>query len=207
MKQILLLLGLSFSLFSTGQNIVFQDANFKQFLLSSRIDFDTNTTVFPLIDANNDNEISLQEAQQVIRLNAYYVTVNNLEGLQFFTNLKSLELYVANVTEFNFPTLTALEVLNLSNVVGTINFTDFSVAGNTNLKQLTLSNNSLTTMDLSTNVNLTSLNIYSPSLTLLNLNNLSNLRSFSYFGQMTTIDLSDCVNLLTFYCFTHKSTV
>jgi Leucine-rich repeat (LRR) protein len=203
MKQTLLILSTLFCVLTYGQNITFPDSDFKQFLLNSRIDYDENGTVFPLIDANNDNEISQLEAQEVIRLNSFYVTVTNLEGLQFFTNLKSLELYVSSITQFNFPTLSALEVLNLSNVVAVINFTNFSVAGNTNLKKLTISENTLTNLDLSSNLNLTDLNIFAPSLTSLNLSNLSNLRYLSYYGQMTTLDISDCVNLLTFYAYSN----
>lgn len=199
MKQTLLLLSLLVSVFTFGQNIVFQDANFKQFLLSSRIDFDQNGTVFPLIDANNDNEISQQEAQAVVRLHAFYADINNLEGLQYFTNLKSLELLLANTTQFNFPTLTNLEVLTLNNVSSIINWTNFSISANTNLKKFTMSNNNLTSLDLSSNVNLTEVSIYAPMLTSFNLNNLSNLRSLSYLGKMATIDLSDCVNLLGLY--------
>ncbi len=200
MKTILLFFGLLLSVVSNAQNITFPDPNFKQFLLNSRIDFDLDGgTVFPLIDANNDLQISQQEASAVIRLHTFYTNISDLEGLQFFTNLKSFESLLANVSEFNFPSLNQLEVLSFNNISTEINFSNFSVAANTNLKKLTIGNNNLTSLDLSPNVNLTELNLYSPSLTALNLNNLSSLRYLYYYGKMATIDISDCVNLLTLF--------
>lgn len=200
MKTTLLFFGLLLSVVSSAQNITFPDPNFKQFLLNSRVDFDLNGgTVFPLIDANNDAQISQQEALAVVRLHTFYTDISDLEGLQFFTNLKSIEFILANFSEFNFPTLTQLEVLSLNNISTPINLSNFSVAANTNLKKLTIGNSNLTSLDLSANINLTDVNLFSPSLTTLNLDNLSNLRNLSYYGKMDTIDLSDCANLLTLY--------
>ncbi len=200
MKTILLFFG--FILFNIGnaQNINFPDPSFKLVLINSNINFDANYVIsYPPIDANNDDEISVQEAASVIRLNLAYAQINNLEGLQFFINLKYFESYFSNFTTFNYPTLVNLEELNLINSVGTSPLVNVNLVANINLKKLSLY--SLTTsLDLSNNINLRDVYIYSPNLTAFNVNNLVNLKNLSYYGKMATIDISDCINLLTLSC-------
>lgn len=67
------------------------------------INYNSNGTIFPMIDANNDDEITQAEAQLVQKLNLSYAELNDLTGLQYFTNLKSFESFF--FTEQVLPTL------------------------------------------------------------------------------------------------------
>lgn len=187
--------------FSNAQNIVFSDPNLKSLLLNSQIDYELNSGIsFPLIDSNNDNEISQQEALAVVKLNLAYATITNLEGLQYFTNLKSLLSYNGFFTQFDFPSLTNIEELLFQNIsIGPSPLTLINFSNHPNLKSLTFSS-TITSLDLSTNVNLERVSIFCPNLTSVNFNNLENLRELSYYGKSPTIDISDCINLLSLYC-------
>lgn len=201
MKQTLLFINLLLFSILSAQNIDFTNPNLKTFLLGSKIDYDlTGQVVYPFIDNNNDGEISLQEALLVKKLNFSYTEITDLEDLQYFTNLKSILSYYANLNEFNLPSLINLEELLLQNVlVGTSPITILDFSGNTSLKKLTLSSTT-TSLDLSSNLNLLELSLYCPNLTSLNLTNLENLKTLYYYGKMTTIDVSDCSNLLNLTC-------
>lgn len=197
-----LLLALLFLLqFSNAQNIIFSDANLKSVLLNSPVDYDVNYAVnYPLIDSNNDNEISQQEALSVVKLNLAYASISNLEGLQYFTNLKSLLSYNGFFTQFDFPSLTNLEELLFQNVsIGPCPLTLVDFSNHPNLKSLTFSS-TIASLDLSSNVNLDKVSIFCPNLTSVNFSNLENLRELSYYGKSPTIDISDCTNLLNLYC-------
>lgn len=187
--------------FGNAQNISFSDANLKSLLLNSQIDYEINSGInFPLIDSNNDNEISQQEALAVVKLNLAYATITNLEGLQYFTNLKSLLSYNGFFSEFDFPSLTNLEELLFQNIsTGLCPLTVVNLSNHPNLKSLTFAS-TITSLDLSSNVNLDKVSIFCPNLTSVNFSNLENLRELSYYGKSPTIDISDCTNLLSLYC-------
>lgn len=207
MKTKLLFVLLFLLQFSNAQNITFSDANLKSLLLNSQIDYEINSGInFPLIDSNNDNEISQQEALAVVKLNLSYASITNLEGLQYFTNLKSLLSYNGFFSEFDFPSLTNLEELLFQNVsIGPCPLTVINLSNHPNLKSLTFSS-TITSLDLSNNVNLDKVSIFCPNLTSVNFSNLENLRELSYYGKSPTIDISDCTNLLSLYCVASSST-
>ncbi|MCZ8196436.1 MAG: T9SS type A sorting domain-containing protein [Flavobacterium sp.] len=182
MKKILLLFSLLLIQFAVAQNITFADTNFKNLLLASKIDYNdpyfTGEFInYPSIDSNNDGEISQAEALLVIRLDMGYAEINDLSGLEYFTNLEGFNSLYFNSSSFNFPTLVNLENLTLSDAVSGLS--------------------NLTSLDLSSNINLkkVSCSVYGN----INLNNLTNLKSLSIFGTFTEIDLSDCINLLELY--------
>lgn len=206
MKTKLLLLLLFLLQYSNAQNITFSDANLKSLLLNSQIDYEINSGInFPLIDSNNDNEISQQEALAVVKLNLAYASISNLEGLQYFTNLKSLLSYNGFFTQFDFPSLTNIEELLFQNIsIGPCPLTVIDLSNHPNLKSLTFSS-TITSLDLSNNVNLEKVSIFCPNLTSVNFSNLENLRELNYYGKSPTIDISDCTNLLTLYCVASTS--
>ena len=184
---------------SNAQNITFPDQVLKDFLLIAPINFNqdlNNFITYPPIDANSDGEISVTEALNVIGLDFYYLNITNLEGLQYFTNLKVITTYYANFPNFSQPNLINLEQLSLLNSVGSASLTYVDISNNTNLVKFQCSSDLITSLDLSNNTQLKNVEIYCPSLTSINLSNLVNLKNLSYLGKLPTIDISDSVNLL-----------
>ncbi|MEY4834524.1 MAG: hypothetical protein RI980_639 [Bacteroidota bacterium] len=173
-KLILFIVGVTFQL-STAQIINFPDLNFKNALLELPINYDSNGTIFPMIDSNNDDQITQAEAQLVQKLSLSYAELNNLSGLQFFTNLKSFESLFFNGSSFNFPSLINLENLTLSN----------AVTGQSNLVNL----------NLSSNINLKTVSCFT-SATTINVNNLSQLTNLTLSGNFTSLNINDAEDLL-----------
>lgn len=200
---------------ATAQNINFTDINFKNALLDLPINFNSNGTIFPMIDANNDDEITQAEAQLVQKLNLSYAELNDLSGLQYFTNLKSFESLFFNGTSFTYPTLINLENLTLSNAVtGQSNLVNLNLSSNVNLKtvscftsaatinvtnlsqltNLTLSGN-FTSLNVNDAEDLLFLNVQAP-LSSLNLSNNTKLININLSGTtFTSLNLSTCINL------------
>jgi Secretion system C-terminal sorting domain len=165
MKKLLLPLFLFFVQFVNSQNIVFTDSNFKNTLLE----------YYPNLDADNDSEISQFEAMSLQNIDTGYREINDLTGIEFFTNLKSYSSLFFRASSFNFPTLINLEEIYLYN----------AISGNT----------VLTDLDLTNNINLKKITCFTNA-TSVNLDNLLNLNYLSLSGSFTQIDLSDSVNLL-----------
>lgn len=192
-----------FSQFCLSQNITFLDPVFKDYLLLAKINFNTdvnNNINYPPIDANADAEISYSEALTVEGLDFGYANITNLEGLQYFTNVKAISTYYANFPVFYQPTLINLEHLSLLNAVGTTSLTSVNVSPNLSLKKFQCASDVITSLNFSANTQLREISIYCPSLTSFNINNLVNLKSLNYLGKLATIDLSDAVNLLNLSC-------
>ena len=196
-KLACILLGCCFQI-SVAQIITFTDINFKNALLQQPIDFDLNGTPFPRLDANNDGQISQAEALLVNKLNLSYAELNNLNGLQFFTNLKSFESLFFRGTSFNFPTLINLENLALSNAVSTdTNLALLNLSGNTNLKSVSCSSIAssvnLSNLDQLTNLNLTG------SFTSLNLNDAVDLLVLSITAPLQSLNLTNNTRLINLH--------
>jgi Leucine-rich repeat (LRR) protein len=203
MKIKLLLAFLFVAQLGTAQNITFPDPAFKDLLLISYINYTgdpNNFVVYPRIDANQDGEISFTEALAVEGLDLGYSNITNLEGLQYFTNVKKISSYFADFSSFYQPTLVNLEQLSLLNSVSSSSTAIVDLSPHVNLKKFQCNSVSLTALDLSANTQLRDLDLYCPALTTLNLSNLSNLKNMSYLGAMPTLDLSDAVNLLKLSC-------
>ena len=203
MKIKLLLAFLFVVQLGTAQNITIPDSTFKDLLLISYINYTgdpNNFVVYPRIDANQDGEISFTEALAVECLDLGYSNITNLEGLQYFTNVKKISSYYADFSSFYQPTLVNLEQLSLLNSVSSSSTSFIDLSPNINLKKFQCNSVWLTSLDLSANTQLRDLDLYCPALTTLNLSNLSNLKNMSYLGAMPTIDLSDALNLLKLSC-------
>jgi hypothetical protein len=203
MKIKLLLAFLFVVQLGTAQNITIPDSTFKDLLLISYINYTgdaNNFVVYPRIDANQDGEISFTEALAVEGLDLGYSNITNLEGLQYFTNVKKISSYYADFSSFYQPTLVNLEQLSLLNSVSSSSTSFIDLSPNINLIKFQCNSVWLTSLDLSANTQLRDLDLYCPALTSLNLSNLSNLKNMSYLGAMPTIDLSDALNLLKLSC-------
>lgn len=203
MKNLLLLSCTMGFFLANAQNIFFTDNLLKGALINdpligySTSFIDLNGNILESVDTNNDGEISISEAQNIEHIDFYYLPFTNVEGLQFFTNVKSIYSLNSILTSFSLPELVNLEKLTLEAVSGQQTLTIFNVSGNLNLKILELNTAGASAIDLSNNSALRELRISSGSITTnLNLDNLGNLRKFSYYGNLATIDLSDCIKLI-----------
>lgn len=203
MKAKILFCCFIFTQFCLAQNIIFPDSVFKDYLLIAKTNFNTDPNVFiqyPPIDANADGQISYAEALLVEGFDFGYANITNLEGLQYFTNVKVISTYYADFPNFYQPTLVNLEHLSLLNSVGSSSLSNVDISQNISIKKFECRSDLISNLNFSNNTLLRDLAIYCPSLTSLNLSNLSNLKNLSYLGKLPTIDLSDAINLLTLTC-------
>jgi hypothetical protein len=193
-KLVLFIVGVTFQL-SSAQIINFPDLNFKNALLELPINYDSNGTIFPMIDSNNDDEITQAEAQLVQKLNLSYAELNDLTGLQFFTNLKSFDSLFFNGSNFNFPGLINLENLTLSNAVtGQSNLVNINLSGNVNLKTVSCYTNA-NTINLSNLTQLTNLTLHG-NFTSLNINDAENLLFLNISAPLNSLNLSNNTKLI-----------
>jgi Leucine-rich repeat (LRR) protein len=147
MKKVVFLMYFCFGI-SHAQIINFPDANFKARLLqaspSNGIAY-SSSFGYIKIDVNNNGEIEQIEALKVNNLNIISQNISNLEGLQYFTNLTTLNAYTNNVSTINLTTLTNLVYLECFNN----QLTSLNVTGLTHLEELVCYNNLISQLDFS----------------------------------------------------------
>jgi Leucine-rich repeat (LRR) protein len=174
MKKILLLL-LLFTGIVNGQIVNIPDANFKALLLAA--DFSNNTAkdindLPTKIDSNSDGEIQNTEAEAISFLQVF-APIDNVTGIEAFININQIYF------------------------VG-LNITSFSTAGLTNLKNLTLANGQLSSIDVSGTPNIEMLdftqNLMSDYGFIASLPNLKDIAIRNNSG-IVTIDVSNNPNL------------
>jgi hypothetical protein len=204
-----------------AQIINFPDANFKAKLLEASTENFIAKNAFDeaiKIDANNNGEIEVNEAENVTYLDVSYSSIQFLEGISNFTNLTYLscsnnQLTSLNVDElvnlnelycFNnqIQSLNATELVNLTKLMCENNqLSSLAVSGLVNLEHLSCSTNQLISLDLSGLVNLEALSSSYNQLTSLYVSGLINLSYLSCgYNQLSNLDVSGLINLNTFQC-------
>lgn len=133
-----LFISLSTILFS--QNITNISTNFKNALLNHT----------PKIDINNDNEISINEAKRVTILKLSNSNITSLYGIQYFTNLRELQVSNNELRNLNISSNKKLEWLSCSSN----KLSRLDVSRNTNLQILWANYNTLSSLNVSKNPNL-----------------------------------------------------
>lgn len=96
------------------------------------------------VDTNNDMEIQVTEAQQVAELWLFGSNISSLNGIQYFSNLKVLEIGSNNLTSLDLSQNTQLKTVFCDNN----NLTSLIVNQNLLLEYLSCSWNSLATINL-----------------------------------------------------------
>lgn len=140
----------------------FPDSNFRELVVT----FDTNSNGF----------LSNSEINKAQTMDATYRNIYNLQGIEFFTNLRVLYVYGNK--------LTTLDVSN-----------------NKELVMLNCGENSLTTLDVSNNTKLAGLYCYSNYITNIDISMLTELDNASFVNNyLTELDLSNNVKLRVLYC-------
>lgn len=168
MKQLLCLL-FSISAFTVSSQIVnIPDDNFKSYLLNN---ISVNT--------NNDAEIQVSEANAFSGTLAFqFFFINDLTGIEAFTNLSILDC-------------------------GDNNLTTLDLSSNLALTQLYCYDNDITALDISANIMLTALDCRDNMMTDLTLNeNLTYLQCT--FNQIEELDVSQNLQLSILRCFSNN---
>lgn len=181
-----------------SQIVNIPDSEFKDLLVYGLcVDVDGDGVFESNVDANNDGEIQVTEAEAVLRLKVNLVSLNDIsiEGIQSFVNLIEFDFRCMFVTNFDLSQQVNLERFICHNT----NLSEFNFSQNLQLESLELaSNHSLTSVDVSQLSNLTNLILYANNLTeiIFSNNNLNiELLYVDHNPSLTSLDLSQIANL------------
>jgi Leucine-rich repeat (LRR) protein len=201
MKKLYFIFIFSFIIFTSySQVISFNDDTFKSKLLESSpgnfIAQNLNGDYFA-IDANSNNQIEESEAIQVSALDINNATITSLNGINFFTNLISLNCENNLLTGLNVSNLTNLTSLNCSNnQLANLNVNDLP-----ELRNLNCQFNQLINLNVSNITNLTFLDCSYNQIATINFNNLLNLEELNCSNnQIADFELSDLISLKLLDC-------
>ena len=131
---------------------------------------------------------------------AYTTSLTN-EQLSSIKKLSCIEKSITSTNGLELMTgLTTLSVGNVLNSISNNQLTSLDVSKNVNLTELYASNNQLTSLDVSNNPNLIYLSVYSNKLMSLDVSKNVHLESLSVSdNQLTSLDVSKNVNLTRLY--------
>jgi len=134
------------------------------------------------------NHVNLAVAASLEALDLRYNGLTSVEGIQYFTGLRVLQLEYNNLTTINLTANTALEELFLlDNNLSTINLT-----ANTALRILDVRDNNLTTLNLTTNTALTGVWAHGNNLNSIDVSNNLALRELYVFeNNLSSINVSN----------------
>ena len=148
-------------------------------------------------DENNDGTLAPEERYKVTEISVPNRNISNLDGIQFFPNLKTLKCYGNNLTSLDVSKNTVLDTLYCYNN----QLTELDVSQNTALQWLSCYNNQLTSLDVSKNTVLENLWCSQNKLTELDVSQNSALQTLScYDNQLTSLQADNCTNLTELNC-------
>ncbi len=203
MKKIYFLFFLVFGLNGYAQNpddiVYIPDANFKARLLQASITYqiarDINGNFFKL-DANNDGEIQINEAQLVYELYINSAGINSLLGIEEFLNIRVLYCEYNYLTSLNVSELSSLKGLYCKGNI----LTNLNVSNCLSLEILNCFDNYLTSLNVSGLINLQNLNCEDNQINDLNLSGCINLKRLNIEGNaLTSLQFSELINLEYLY--------
>ena len=192
-----------------AQNIVFNDSNFKNALLSEGVDVD------------GDGEISQTEAMGVSALDIRFENINDMQGIEFFLNLNTLRCHDNSIEFLDLSTLNKLVHLecqhneitdfilasNAPDIFKHLDYgdnliTEFEISSFTNLEHLSTYSNNIGVLQVDNLLNLISLTCYDNGLTVLNTSNLTALEYLDCSrNEIDVLDVTDLVKLTTLACY------
>lgn len=201
-----------------AQVINFPDEAFKSKLLSANSwnhVAENAAGISVVIDINNDGEIQVSEALLIRKIDVYNGGyIQSIVGIEYFTNLTSLNCSYNGISTINVSNLLELKILNCNdnlaltslNISGLseleelnayqCSLTSLNLNGLSSIKKINCNTNNLTTLDLSSLTNLIEVHCSNNILTSINTNGLSNLKFF-YCGinQLTSFDFTNLTAL------------
>lgn len=202
MKKIYLFISLMLFAVFQAQIVNIPDATFKAKLLSANTTTNNQIAMnsagqYIKIDANSNGEIEVSEAANVkyLTISGASSSINDLTGIQSFSNLNSLSLFgiganTVNVSGMNFlnyltiqalNNLTTLDITNCS-ILENLNISSGSALTSLNLasaslKNITFFGGNLNQLDVTNCPALVGLSIQATKITNLNLSNMVNLKN------------------------------
>ena len=177
----------------------FPDANFRSYISDN-------------LDTDHNGELSQAEIAAVTVIDVPTMGINDLKGIEFFSNLEELHCYNGDTASDNDNHITSLDLsdnLRLKRLAcgqnGTL--TSLNLSKNTLLENLHCANNSLTTLNVSNCPNLWRLVCYNNQLTTIDVSNNTALRYFYCQGnQLTSLNVSNNMALMELYCYSNQLT-
>lgn len=166
----------------------FPDAIFKEYV-SSEFDKDSN------------GSLSEEEITKATNIYVYDKEIKNLKGIEYFTNLISLECSNNQLTSLDVSKNTYLQVLWCD----FNQLTKLDISKNTALTELVCRVNQLTELDVNKNTALTSLSCYENPLTKLDISHNTALEDLCCSSnQLTELNLSNNTALKRLQCFSNQ---
>lgn len=171
--------------------IHFSNAKFKEHIIA-RVGTDIKEPWDLKIDTNDDNEISISEAQEVMDIDCADSEIPSLEDIKYFSNL---EILVCNGNQL--PSLDVSQNVKLVGIDCSFNeITTLDLSKNINLSWLGCSSNKLSNVDLSNNAELTQLICFSNEITSIDFSKNSKLSYLTcHSNDISTLDLSNNVKM------------
>lgn len=187
--------------------ISFNDDVFKNYLVNSNLyeyqaNNNDNLTADYVdsgekIDANNDGEISIAEAERVIYIDISNLGVSDMSGLESFVNLKRLYCYANKLTSLDVSNQPELEEL----ICGMNQISSLDLSHNSKLKKLGVWDNVLSELDVTNNTELEMLQCQNNNLISLDVTKNTKLINL-WLGEqdITSLDISKNTLLTELYC-------
>ena len=213
MKKLYFLLLFAFSFITNAQIVNIPDANFKAKLLSASSRNYIASTQTPnsngyvssynIIDTNGDKEIQVSEAKSIKYLRLMGSNISNLDGIEYFSNLMTLDINGNNLSNLDLTNNVNIFRLDVSNN----NFSSLDVSSLKNLKLFYCSENQFTNLDISQNFVLEVLGCESNQLIAIDVSQNKNLKNLSCAqNQLTSLDVSQNLVLEVLSCYNNQLT-
>ena len=167
-------------------------------------------------DDNDDGILSVSELESVtimdVRIRYGVPEMSSLKGIEYFTNIKSLDTYLQPLTSLDISHNTKLEKLDcygkrdLNDDTG-VGLTSLDISNNPNLKYINCRYNFLTELDVSNNPALEELYCGENDIVAIDTrNNLNLLRFICSDNELTSLDVSKNSKLVTLDCMNNQIT-
>ncbi len=173
-------------------------------------------------DKNKDGKLSKNEISKIKNILCYNMNIKNLDGIEFFTDMKSLLCYGNRLTTLDVSKNTALTKLRCSgnqltslDVSKNITLTELECGGNqltlldvsknTSLTRLSCSYNQLISIDVTKNIALAELECDGNKLTSLDVSKNTSLTKLNcYSNQLNSLDVSNNILLTSLNCSSNQ---
>lgn len=184
--------------FVQAQIVNIPDANFKNALVNTNC-VDTNGDGFgdDDVDTNNDGEIQMAEAKLVEVLIVDNKSIENLTGIEAFTNINFLDCSFNSLETLSLSSNILLRFLNASYNL----LEEISLSNNTELSFLDLENNNLNLINVENNIGLESFDFRNNFMTSIDITNNSNLEYlYCSYNQLSSLNVESNKNLKFLAC-------